>query len=127
MKKYQLGNITVSSLRKVFVYDEECRCYREKHTIKVSNGKINKYFTYTTETLKFIDRENLFKNALYCIYQDYLSIEYQNNEEDFINEFGYEDEEGKKIYRACLKGHDRFCQVVDSDTLEMMQEVFNQY
>ena len=127
MKKYQLGNITVNSLRKVIVYDENCRAYREKHTIKISNGKINKYFTYTTETLKFIDRENLCKNALYCIYQDYLSIEYQNNEEDFINEFGYEDEEGKKIYRACLKEHDRFCQVVDSDTLEILEEVFNQY
>ena len=29
MKKYQLGNITVNSLRKVIVYDESCRAYRE--------------------------------------------------------------------------------------------------
>ena len=127
MKKYQLGNITVSSLRKVNVYDEYCKDYRERHTIKISNGKINKYFTYTTETLKFIDEENLCKNALYCIYQDYLSIEYQDSEEDFIHEFGYEDEEGKKIYRSCLKEHDRFCQVIDSDTLETLEEVFNEY
>ena len=127
MKKYQLENLTVSSLRKVNVYDERCRGYREKHTIKVSNGKINKYFTYTTETLKFIDEENLCKNALYCIYQDYLSIEYQDSEEDFIHEFGYEDEEGKKTYRACSKEHDRFCQVIDSDTLETLEEVFNEY
>ena len=127
MKKYQLGNLTVSSLRKVNVYDEYCKDYRERHTIKISNGKINKYFTYTTETLKFIDEENFCKNALYCIYQDYLSIECQDSEEDFIHEFGYEDEEGKKIYRACLKEHDRFCQVIDSDTLETLEEVFNEY
>ena len=43
MKKYQLGNLTVNSLKKVMVYDENCRAYREKHTIKISNGKINKY------------------------------------------------------------------------------------
>ena len=61
MKKYQLGNITVNSLRKVIVYDENCRAYREKHTIKISNGKINKYFTYTTEVINFIDRENFYK------------------------------------------------------------------
>ena len=127
MKKYQLGNLIVSSLRSVEVYDEHCRDYREKHTIKISNGKINKYFTYTTEVINFIDRENFYKNVLYCIYQDYLSIEYNNNEESFINEYGYEDKEGKKIYKACLREYDRFCQVVDSDTLEMMQEVFEEY
>ena len=127
MKKYQLGNLTVSSLRKVNVYDEYCKDYRERHTIKISNGKINKYFTYTTETLKFIDEENLCKNVLYCIYQDYLSIECNNNEEDFINEYGYEDKEGKKIYKACLREHDRFDQLIDSDTLEILDEVFNEY
>ena len=127
MKKYQLGNLIVSSLRSVVVYDKSCKCYREKHTIKITNGKINKYFTYTTESIGFIDRENFYKNVLYCIYQDYLSIECNNNEEDFINEYGYEDKEGKKIYRACLREHDRFDQLIDSDTLEILDEVFNEY
>ena len=127
MKKYQLGNLEVSSLKSVKVYDEYCKDYREKHTIKISNGKINKYFTYTTEVIKFIDRKNFYKNVLYCIYQDYLSIEYNNNEEDFINEYGYEDKEGKKIYKACLREHDRFDQLIDSDTLEILDEVFNEY
>ena len=127
MKKYQLGNLIVSSLRTVEVYDEHCRDYREKHTIKISNGKINKYFTYTTEVINFIDRENFYKNVLYCIYQDYLSIEYHDNEKDFIEEYGYEDEEGRKIYKACLREHDRFDQLIDSDTLEILDEVFNEY
>ena len=127
MKKYQLNNLTVSSLRSVEVYDKFFKGYRQKHTIKISNGKINKYFTYTTEVIKFIDRKNFYKNVLYCIYQDYLSIEYNNNEEDFINEYGYEDKEGKKIYKACLREHDRFDQLIDSDTLEILDEVFNEY
>lgn len=127
MKKYQLGNLEVSSLRSVKVYDEYCKDYREKHTIKISNGKINKYFTYTTEVIKFIDRKNFYKNVLYCIYQDYLSIECNNNEEDFIKEYGYEDKEGKKIYKVCLREHDRFAQLIDIDTLEILDEVFNEY
>ena len=127
MKKYRLGSLTVSSLKSVEVYDEYCGDYREKHTIKISNGKINKYFTYTTEVIKFIDRKNFYKNVLYCIYQDYLSIECNNNEEDFINEYGYEDKEGRKIYKACLREHDRFDQLIDSDTLEILDEVFNEY
>ena len=127
MKKYQLGNLEVSSLRSTEVYDERCKGYREKHTIKISNEKINKYFTYTTEVIKFIDRKNFYKNVLYCIYQDYLSIECNNNEEDFINEYGYEDKEGRKIYKACLREHDRFDQLIDSDTLEILDEVFNEY
>ena len=127
MKKYQLGNLTVSSLRSEEVYDERCKGYREKHTIKISNGKINKYFTYTTEVIKFIDRKNFYKNVLYSIYSDYLAIECNNNEKDFIREYGYEDKEGKKIYKACLKEHDRFAQLINSDTLEILDEVFNEY
>ena len=82
MKKYQLGNLMVGSLRSVEVYDKLCKSFREKHTIKISNGKINKYFTYTTEVIEFIDRKNFYKNVLYCIYQDYLAIEYNNNEKE---------------------------------------------
>ena len=127
MKKYQLGSLTFSSLRSTEVYDKFCKGYRQKHTIKISNGKINKYFTYTTEIIGFIDRKNFYKNVLYSIYSDYLAIENNNNEEDFINEYGYEDKEGKKIYKACLREHDRFDQLIDSDTLEILDEVFNEY
>ena len=130
MKKYQLGNLEVSSLRSTEVYDERCKGYREKHTIKISNGKINKYFTYTTEVIGFIDRKNFYKNVLYSIYSDYLAIENNNNEMSFIEEYGYNGytyEEGKKIYKACLREHDRFAQLINSDTLEILDEVFDEY
>ena len=127
MKKYQLGNLIVSSVRSIEVYDKLCKGFREKHTIKITNGKINKYFTYTTEVIEFIDRKNFYKNVLYCIYQDYLAIEYNDNEKDFIEQYGYEDKEGRKIYKACLRSHDRFDQLIDSDTLEILDEVFNEY
>ena len=127
MKKYQLNNLTVSSLRSTEVYDKFLKGYRQKHTIKISNGKINKYFTYTTEIIGFIDKKNFYKNVLYSIYQDYLSIEYNNSERDFIDMYGYTEEEGRKIYRACLKEHDRFYQLMDTDTLEMLDKVFEEY
>ena len=127
MKKYQLNNLTVSSLRSTEVYDKFLKGYRQKHTIKISNGKINKYFTYTTEIIGFIDKKNFYKNVLYSIYQDYLSIEYNNSERDFIDMYGYTEEEGRKIYRACLKEHDRFYQLMDTDTFEMLDKVFEEY
>ena len=127
MKKYQLGSLTVSSLRSVEVYDEYCKDYREKHTIKISNGKINKYFTYTTEVIKFIDRKNFYKNVLYSIYSDYLAIENNNDVMSFIEEYGYTYEEGKKIYKACLREHDRFAQLIDTDDLEILDKFYSEY
>ena len=127
MKKYQLGNLEVSSLRSIEVYDERCKGYREKHTIKISNGKINKYFTYTTEVIGFIDRKNFYKNVLYSIYSDYLAIENNNNEMSFIEEYGYTYEEGKKIYKACLREHDRFAQLIDTDDLEILDKFYSEY
>ena len=127
MKKYQLGNLEISSLRSEEVYDECCKGYREKHTIKISNGKINKYFTYTTEIIGFIDKKNFYKNVLYSIYSDYLAIENNNNEMSFIEEYGYTYEEGKKIYKACLREHDRFAQLIDSDDLEILDKFYSEY
>ena len=57
MKKYELGNLKVNSLRHEIVADGKYS--REKHIIRISNGKINKYFTYTTEVMEYINRENL--------------------------------------------------------------------
>ena len=127
MKKYQLNNLTVSSLKSVEVYDEFFKGYRQKHTIKISNGKINKYFTYTTEIIGFIDKKNFYKNVLYSIYSDYLAIENNNDVMSFIEEYGYTYEEGKKIYKACLREHDRFAQLIDTDDLEILDKFYSEY
>ena len=127
MKKYQLNNLTVSSLRSIEVYDKFYKGYRQKHTIKISNGKINKYFTYTTEIIGFIDKKNFYKNVLYSIYSDYLAIENNNDEMSFIEEYGYTYEEGKKIYKACLREHDRFAQLIDIDDLEILDKFYSEY
>ena len=127
MKKYQLGSLTVNSLRSIEIYDKSCKGYRQKHTIKISNGKINKYFTYTTEIIGFIDKKNFYKNVLYSIYSDYLAIENNDDEMSFIEEYGYTYEEGKKIYKACLREHDRFAQLIDTDDLEILDRFYSEY
>ena len=75
---FELSNLEVKSKRYQLVYDEECKAYRQKHTIEISNTKgIKKYFTYISQTLNFIPRkEKMLEDALWCIYNDFLEYEY---------------------------------------------------
>ncbi len=125
MKKLELGNLKVNSLRKEIIADG--RYEREKHVIKISNGKINKYFTYTTQVIQYINREKLLSDALWCIYQDYLVYERSINLKDFITEYGYEYKEGKKVYSKLEKSYERFNELVDAETLELLEKVYEEY
>lgn len=126
IKKYEIANLKVSSVRHERVYDEQVHNFREKHTIKVSNNKISKYFTYTTEVIGLINYDNLTKNAMWCLYMDYLSaIEYY--EDDFIYEFGYEEKEGKRIYKQLMKQYKRLEELIDNDTLNILEKEFEDY
>ena len=126
IKKYEIANLKVSSVRHERVYDEQVHNYREKHIIKIDNGTISKYFTYTTEVIGLINYDNLTKNAMWCLYMDYLSA--MNYEEyDFIYEFGYEEKEGKKIYKQLIKQYKRLEELFDNDTLNILDTEFEDY
>lgn len=126
IKKYEIANLKVSSVKRETVYDEQVHDYREKHVIKIDNGKISKYFTYTTEVIGLINYDNLTKNAMWCIYQDYLTaMEYY--EDDFIYNFGYEEKEGKRIYKQLMKSYERLEELFDNDTLNILETEFEDY
>ena len=126
IKKYEIANLKVTSVRRERVYDEQVHNYREKHIIKIDNGKTSKYFTYTTEVIGFINYDNLTKNAMWCLYQDYLSaIEYY--EDDFVYAFGYEEKEGKKVYKQLMKAYERLEELFDNDTLNILEKEFEDY
>ena len=126
IKKYEVSNLKVSSVKRETVYDEKTHDYREKHVIRVNNDKTSKYFTYTTEVIGFIDYDNLTKNAMYCLYMDYLTaMEYY--EDDFIYAFGYEEKEGKKIYRRLMKQYERLEELFDNNTLNILEKEFEDY
>ena len=126
IKKYEIANLKVSSVRHEKIYDEQVHNYREKHVIKIDNGTISKYFTYTTEVIGLINYDNLTKNAMWCFYQDYLSaIEYY--EDDFIYAFGYEEKEGKKVYKQLMKEYERLEELFDNDTLNILEKEFEDY
>ena len=126
IKKYEVANLKVNSVKRETVYDEKTHDYREKHVIRVNNGKTSKYFTYTTEVIGFIDYNNLTKNAMYCLYMDYLTaVEYY--EDDFIYNFGYEEKEGKKIYRQLMKQYKRLEELFDNNTLNILEKEFEDY
>lgn len=126
IKKYEIANLKVSSVKRETVYDETVHNYREKHIIKIDNEKTSKYFTYTTEVIGLINYDNLTKNAMWCLYMDYLNaIEYY--EDDFISSFGYEEKQGKKIYRQLMKQYKRLEELFDNDTLNILEAEFEDY
>ena len=123
-------NLKVQDNARKVIYDNKGKCYREKHTIKITNVATNtsKYFPYTTEALQYIDRKNLLKNALYCIYREYETInEFKDNLKEFINEFGYEEKEGKTIYNKMLKLHNRFSSLIDEELREELSKYYQEY
>ena len=126
IKKYEIANLKVSSVKHEEVYDKQVRNYRQKHTIKIDNGTTSKYFTYTTEVIGYINYDNLTKNAMWCLYMDYLSA--MNYEEyDFIYEFGYEEKEGKRIYKQLMKQYKRLEELFDNETLNILEKEFEDY
>ena len=126
IKKYEISNLKVSSVKHERVYDEQVHNYREKHIIKIDNGTTSKYFTYTTEVIGLINYDNLTKNAMWCLYMDYLSaIEYY--EDDFIYTFGYEEKEGKRIYKQLMKQCKRLEELFDNNTLNILEKEFEDY
>ena len=127
-KMFNIANLEVKSIRKTEVYDEKCKAYREKHTIKITNSdKKCKYFTYTTEVIGCIDRENLLKNAMYCLFMDYGVFSYCRNEEDFIAEFGYDEKTGRKVYKQLVSEFDRLNELFDENTYDVLEKTYENY
>ena len=131
IKKYEIANLKVSSIRHEKIYDKKANDFREKHTIKIDNGTISKYFTYTTEVIGLIDYDKLTENAMWCIYEDYSTANYlllsECDENDFVREFEYEEKEGKKIYKQLINQHNRLEELFDNNTLNMLENEFEGY
>ena len=127
-KMFNIANLEVKSIRKTEVYDEKCKADREKHTIKITNsGKKCKYFTYTTEVIGYINRENLLNNVMYWLFLDYRTVFYCRNEEDFIFEFGYDEKTGRKIYRQLISEFDRLNELFDENTYDVLEKTYENY
>ena len=127
-KMFNIANLEVKSIRKTEVYDEKCKAYREKHTIKITNSdKKCKYFTYTTEVIGYINRENLLNNVMYWLFLDYRTVFYCRNEEDFISEFGYDEKTGRKIYRQLISEFDRLNELFDKNTYDVLAKTYENY
>ena len=131
IKKYEIANLKVSSVKHEKIYDKQAKDFREKHTIKIDNGAISKYFTYTTEVIGLINYDNLTKNAMWCIYEDYSTANYllltKCNEDDFVREFEYEEKEGKRIYKQLMKQYKRLEELFNNDTLNILEKEFEDY
>ena len=68
--------------------------------------------------------EEMIDTAVYCVVMDYDSYDYNPDEEDFINEFGYdpEDSQGHKVYEACKA---TFAALNEMFSREELEELYN--
>ena len=128
---FKLGNLEVNSLKKRNVYDKQVNDYREQHTIEIRNIEtgISESFEYTTQTLNYIpkDKNKVLENALWSIFMDYNIYQNCENEFDFIEEFGYPEEEGEKIYKLSEDNSIRFYKLLDDETIELLSKYYENY
>ena len=127
---FKLGSLKVQLKNKYEEYDPEVKAYRYKMTISITNidTNIKKYFQYISEIIKYAPNDNKsLENALYCIFSDYNILNYCTSLEDFISEFGYSYQEGKKIYNKILKNYNKFDSLVDEETIKLLESHYENY
>ena len=122
---FKLGKLEVSSLGFNVVNN------RRKYKLNVRNIEtgLNENFEYTTQTLRYLpkDKNEIFKDGLYCLFSDYNIYQNCENEFDFIKEFGYSEEEGEKIYKLLEDNSIRFSKLLDDETMELLSKYYENY
>ena len=122
---FKLGKLEVSSLGFNVVNN------RRKYKLNVRNIEtgLNESFEYTTQTLNYIpkDKNKVLENALWSIFMDYNIYQNCENEFDFIEEFGYSEEEGEKIYKLLEDNSIRFYKLLDDKTIELLSKYYENY
>ena len=58
---------------------------------------------------------------------DYNKYQNCENEFDFIEEFGYPEEEGEKIYKLSEDNSIRFYKLLDDETIELLSKYYENY
>lgn len=122
---FKLGKLKVSSLGFNVVNN------RRKYKLNVRNTEteLNENFEYTTQTLRYLpkDKNEIFEDGLYCLFSDYNIYQNCENEFDFIEEFGYSEEEGDKIYKLLEDNSIRFSKLLDDETIELLSKYYENY
>lgn len=126
---FTLSNLKVRSKGYKLVYDNDCKAYRQKHTIEVSNfDGVKKYFTWTSQTLKYIpaNKGELLENVLASLYFDFLTYE-SYDIVTFIKDFSYENKEGKKVWKLLKGNHNRLQELFTDNTLNDIENHYKNY
>jgi hypothetical protein len=74
--------------------------------------------------------EEMINNAIYCIILDGDSYKANPNFNDFINEFGYDedDKNGRKVYDGCKKTYECLCAMFTEDEIDSLYyEAYEKY
>lgn len=89
-------------------------------------------YTFNYQCNPSATHEPTLKDCLYCLLSDASSVEYCQDEADFLNEFGYIDNaesirRGLKAFRACEKTKKALERLFTSEELEKLNTYFENY
>ena len=100
-----------------------------KYKVTISNQD-QKYNTTFTDSLYNTYNNTKSSNfeILYCIISDAISYYYSRTLEDFIDEFGYEDEkQAKRIYDGCRRSYEGLSNLFGEDSIEVFNAITYNY
>lgn len=104
------------------------RLRHNQYLISVKNTETNKRISfdfydsnknYTDGIIVISDSDLL--HAFYCFVSDAVAGE--STQEDFINEFGYDYFNGRKIHRLCQKSLEKFEKIYSGDIYDFLNEL----
>jgi len=108
------------------------KTYLGKSTL-TSGDKFKITLTHNKQTISFNFNDN-YKNDstkndfIYCLLLDSFSYYYNDNLNDFMNEYGYNDyNEAKRIYNACKKQNERLHKLFNIEEIEQLKKHFENY
>lgn len=101
-----------------------------KYYVKLSYNGNSSNFTYYESIYNFQKNVPLNKkDVLYCLLSDMNCFEYTQNLQNFLDEFGYDDniKQGIKAYKGCKLNSEKLHKIFSSDELEQLQDEFQEY
>lgn len=114
--------------------DEQTDLFTPEHTLfkcKITNKNNKKQFSFNYQCNTKNQQPNI-EDCLYCLLLDVNCYESAINIDDFIQEFGYNDNlqrirQGEKAYKACKRTAKAIERLFNNDEIETLNKHFENY
>jgi hypothetical protein len=98
----------------------------------IVNPENRRRYTFDYQCNPTATSEPTAKDCLWCLLQDASSVDYCEDEADFLNEFGYIDtaesiRRGLKAFKACQRTKKALARLFTGEELESLEEYYQDY